>query len=90
MEVNDLEFCWKFIVKAKPVDIWAKISDTNLIFEYLKLPSVRQTSLSRSAQKQTQALTYQGILSYQMWEEEPYHWEHPYRFGTPDIIKSDF
>lgn len=53
-----------------------------MILKRLRFPSVQKTPLSRSAPKGFLGMTNARINSYLVWEQEPYIWEQPFRFGT--------
>jgi len=90
MEGNNLFYHWQFSLKSSIEDLWPLISDTNLLFSQLKLPKVKQTAISRSEKKGFLQLASDNFRSYNVWEEEPYHWEKPYRFGTKRYYKVGF
>ena len=50
-------------------------------------PSVKRTQLTRSAPKGFIEVTNSRLSSYSLWEQEPYFWEKPYRFGTTRYYK---
>lgn len=75
-------FDWKIQLKASPQQLWPFVSDTNAVFRLLRFPSVKKTELSRSAQKGFIGVTNARMSSYLLWEQEPYIWERPFRFGT--------
>jgi len=87
MKSNQLTYHWKFQVKSSPQYLWPLISNTNLLFNYLKLSKVKKTAISRFEKKGFLQLLSNNFKLYNVWEEEPYHWEKPYRFGTTRYYK---
>lgn len=83
-------FNWSIQVKANPEQLWPFISDTNTIFRLMGFPSVRKTQLSRSAPKGFLGITNTRLKSNLHWEQEPYVWERPFRFGTTRHHKIGF
>lgn len=75
-------FTWSIQLASKPDQLWPFISDTNQVFRLLGAPSVKRTQLSRSAPKGFIEVTNTHLSSYSLWEQEPYFWEKPFRFGT--------
>lgn len=75
-------FNWSIQLKAKPELLWPLVSDTNAIFRLMGFGSIKKTQLSRSAPKGFLGITNARLSSYLHWEQEPYIWEKPFRFGT--------
>lgn len=82
MEGQNLIYNWKFRLESSIEKLWPLISNTNLFFQNLNLPNVRETNISRDVNQGFLQLSNKGLKSYEIWEEEPYQWELPYRFGT--------
>ncbi|MCR9133310.1 MAG: DUF5939 domain-containing protein [bacterium] len=80
-------FNWSIQLAATPEQLWPFISDTNQIFRLMGAPSVKRTQLTRSAPKGYIEVTNSRLSSYSLWEQEPYFWEKPYRFGTTRYYK---
>ncbi len=77
-----VQFSWDWQLQSKPQEIWPFITDTNRLFKDVNQPSVQQAQLSQSVDPEFIQLSYNGINRYEVWEEEPYEWEYPYRFGV--------
>ena len=75
-------FDWSVQLKAKPEQLWSFVSDTDVLFRQMRFPSVKRTQLTRSAPKGFIEVTNARLSSYILWEQEPYIWEKPFRFGT--------
>ncbi|MEQ9309975.1 MAG: adenylate/guanylate cyclase domain-containing protein [Balneolaceae bacterium] len=75
-------FNWTIQLKAKPEQLWPLLSDVNAIFRLMGFASVKKTQLSRSTPKGFLGITNARLSSYMHWEQEPYIWEKPFRFGT--------
>lgn len=80
-------FTWSVELKAAPNELWSFISDTNQIFRLLGAPSVKKTQLNRSAPKGFVEVTHTHLSSYSLWEQEPYFWEKPFRYGATQNYK---
>jgi len=73
---------WKWQLQSTPEQLWPLLTDTNRLFRDLNQPSIHETHFSQHAEPSCAQLAYDGINRYEMWEEEPYEWEFPYRFGV--------
>ena len=78
---------WSTQLRAKPEQLWPYVSNTNTVFRMIGFPSVKRTQLSRSAPKGFIEVTNARLSSYLLWEQEPYIWERPFRFGTTRYYK---
>ena len=87
MEGQNLIYHWQFRLESSAGELWPLISNTNLFFQGLRLPSIRETNLSRNVHRGFLQLSNIGFKSYEIWEEQPYQWEIPYRFGTTRFYK---
>ncbi|MEX2478343.1 MAG: adenylate/guanylate cyclase domain-containing protein [Gracilimonas sp.] len=73
---------WEFSLSASPTQLWPYVSDTNRLFNKLGATPVQLTSLSRNTPKGYLDLSHNNLKSYVTWQEEPYSWETPYRYGV--------
>jgi len=76
-----LQITWDWQLDASPEQLWPLLTDTNRLFKDLSQPSIQQAHLSQSVAPGLVQLSYNSINRYEVWEEEPYEWEYPYRFG---------
>lgn len=83
-----VHFSWDWRLRSQPREIWPFITDTNRLFKDVKQPSIRQAHLSQSVDPEFIQLSYNGINRYEVWEEAPYEWEYPYRFGVKRCYRS--
>ncbi len=75
-------FNWSIQLSATADQLWPFVSDTNTVFRLMGFASVKKTQLSRSAPKGFLGITNARMSSYLHWEQEPFIWERPFRFGT--------
>lgn len=73
---------WNWQLQSLPKEIWPYITDTNRLFKDLKYPTVHKTDISQTVKPGFLQLAYNGLNRYEVWEEEPFEWEYPYRFGV--------
>jgi hypothetical protein len=72
---------WNWQLNALPKEIWPLLSNTNRLFKDIKQPSIRQADITQTVEPGFAQFSYNGINRYDVWEEEPYEWEYPFRFG---------
>ncbi|WP_445666516.1 DUF5939 domain-containing protein [Fodinibius sp. AD559] len=77
-----VQLSWSRQINALPQEIWPFITDTNRLFKDLKQPSIQKAHITQSVDQDLIQLSYNGINRYEVWEEEPYEWEYPFRFGV--------
>lgn len=75
------KYQFQFRLSSGPEELWPLISDTDKNFRYLGANPIYQTSVSRNIPKGFLELSHNRRKSYAIWEESPYFWEKPYRFG---------
>ncbi|MEQ9263878.1 MAG: adenylate/guanylate cyclase domain-containing protein [Balneolaceae bacterium] len=87
-ERQQIQFTWSVQLTASAQKLWPFVSNTNMLFKLLHFPSVKKTALTRSTPKGFVEVTNARLSSYLTWEQEPYVWESPYRFGTNRYYKT--
>lgn len=83
-----LYISWDWQLKSSPEEIWPYITNTNRLFKDLHYPTVHQTDITQTVNPGFVQLSYNGINRYEVWEEEPYEWEYPFRFGVKRHYRS--
>lgn len=83
-----LHISWNWQLNALPKEIWPLISDTNRLFKDIKQPSIREANITQTIDAGFAQFSYNGMNRHEVWEEEPYEWEYPYRFGVKRYYKS--
>jgi hypothetical protein len=74
----DIYVCWNWMLQSRPEEIWPWISDTDRFNRDSAVPAIEQVGQSR----------YKRVLSLEKfgvrveWEEEPFEWVRPSRFGV--------
>ncbi|MDZ7658413.1 adenylate/guanylate cyclase domain-containing protein [Fodinibius sp.] len=77
-----VQLSWSWQVNALPQEIWPFITDVNRLFKDLNQPSIQKVHITQSVDQDLIQLSYNGINRYEVWEEEPFEWEYPFRFGV--------
>lgn len=83
-----IHISWNWQLNSLPKEIWPFISDTNRLYKDIKQPSIQEANITQTVKQGFAQLSYNGINRYEVWEEEPYQWEYPYRFGVVRHYKS--
>lgn len=77
---KEFHYRWEFDLKASPQALWPFVADTNRFNRDAGLPDVTQESMPGSNGRRRLRLSKLGVGVE--WEEEPFEWIRPYRFGV--------
>lgn len=91
MHLKELHYRWEWQLKASPEMLWQFISDTNRFNHDAGIPSVEVLQGDLNSKPTDNArrdlrLHLMGVTVE--WEEEPFEWVRPYRFGVIRRYKS--
>jgi adenylate cyclase len=78
MSPKEFHYRWEYDLEASPEALWPLIADTNRFNADAGVPVVEALGMSGSARRLR--LTKFGIPVE--WEEQPFEWIRPYRFGV--------
>lgn len=73
---------WSFDLNSSTSKLWPFVSDTNELFRNVGFYPVSKTPLSRSTPDVFTEVATTTFSSYLVWQEEPFIWEKPFRFGN--------
>src|ERR687885_1812394 len=81
MRYPESYYRWEWQLHSTPEQLWPFVADTNRFNRDTGLPAVHQ------ADRETQGNAYQSLWFSRLgvrveWEEEPFEWVRPYRFGV--------
>ena len=81
MRYPESYYRWEWQLHSTPEQLWPFVADTNRFNRDTGLPAVHQ------AYRETQGNAYQSLWFSRLgvrveWEEEPFEWVRPYRFGV--------
>lgn len=76
--MNDIHVCWEWPVKSKPEDLWPLVSNTDRFNADSGVPSIEQLGPSEFGRRLK--LSRLGVTVE--WEEQPFEWLKPERFGV--------
>ncbi len=82
MAPRELHYRWEYNLKASPEELWPFVSDTNRFNRDTGVPSVepgKTRQLLRNARQRLRSSIYGLEVE---WEEQPFEWIRPSRFGV--------
>ncbi|MDQ1637465.1 MAG: hypothetical protein QOF62_804 [Pyrinomonadaceae bacterium] len=82
MPPRQLHYRWQYNLKASPAELWPFVSDTNRFNRDTGVPSVEpgETRQRLRNARQRLRLSIYGVAVE--WEEQPFEWIRPSRFGV--------
>ena len=81
MAYPEFHYRWEWRLHSSPERLWPFVADTNRFNRDSGLPSVRRADEAvRENARQNLRLSKLGVRVE--WEEEPFEWVRPYRFGV--------
>jgi hypothetical protein len=81
MRYPELHYRWEWRLRSTPEQLWPLVSDTNRFNRDTGLPTVRR--VADAAQRNArQRLGFARFGVRLEWDEEPFEWVRPYRFGV--------
>lgn len=75
---NEYHYLWTWDLTASPEALWPLVSDTNRFNRDTGLPPMQMLGIQNGVKQVKFKLP---LLSIE-WEEEPFEWTYPYRFGV--------
>src|ERR1700682_1430627 len=82
MAPRELHYRWEYNLKASPEELWPFVSDTNRFNRDTGVPSVepgKPRQLLKNARQRLRSSIYGLEVE---WEEQPFEWIRPSRFGV--------
>jgi len=74
---KDFHYKWEWDFTASPEALWSFVSDTNRFNRDTGLPSVQLLGMHNGVKQ----VKFKNPLINVTWDEEPFEWTYPYRFG---------
>src|ERR687886_2137172 len=81
MTYPEFHYKWEWRLRSPPERLWPFVADTNRFNHDTNLPAVRPTD-DEVQQNARQNLRFSRLGVQVEWEEEPFEWVRPYRFGV--------
>lgn len=74
---KEYHYLWEYDLKASPEALWPLVSDTNRFNRDSGLPPMQLLGIKNKVRR----VKFKIPLVNVQWEEEPFEWTYPYRFG---------
>src|SRR5918911_631031 len=81
MGYPEFHYKWEWRLRSSPERLWPFVADTNRFNRDTGLPSVRRAE-GAVRENARQNLSFSKLGVRVEWEEEPFEWVRPYRFGV--------
>jgi class 3 adenylate cyclase len=81
MGYPELHYKWEWELRSPPERLWPFVADTNRFNRDTNLPAVRRAD-EAVQENARQNLRFSKLGVQVEWEEEPFEWVRPYRFGV--------
>jgi adenylate cyclase len=83
MSFREFHYCWKYDLKASPEKLWPFVADTNRFNRDTGVPAVEPALGKRQRLRNArQRLQFSFFGLGVEWEEQPFEWVRPFRFGV--------
>jgi class 3 adenylate cyclase len=82
---KEFHYRWEYDLSASPSTLWPLVADTNRFNRDAGVPSLSGVAFSvedRTARRKTRRLSLSKLGLSVEWEEEPFEWVRPHRFGV--------
>lgn len=81
MGKKEFHYRWEFDLKSNPEQLWNFVADTNRFNRDAGLPRVEKVSGNQTKKGERRLRLYRFGMAVE-WEEEPFEWVKPFRFGV--------
>jgi class 3 adenylate cyclase len=81
MRYPELHYRWEWRLRSSPEQLWPFVTDTNRFNRDVGLPAVHRAD-DEARENARQNLRFSRLGVRVEWEEEPFEWVRPYRFGV--------
>lgn len=81
MRYPEFYYRWEWRLRSIPEQLWPLVADTNRFNRDTGLPAVHPTG-DEALKNARQGLRFSWLGVRVEWEEEPFEWVRPYRFGV--------
>ncbi|HEX3279882.1 MAG TPA: DUF5939 domain-containing protein [Pyrinomonadaceae bacterium] len=82
MSPRELNYRWAYNLKSSPEELWPFVSDTNRFNRDTGVPSIEPGSTPHQLRNARQRLRFSFYGMAVEWEEQPFEWIRPSRFGV--------
>lgn len=81
MRYPELHYRWEWRLRSSPEQLWPFVTDTNRFNRDVGLPAVHRAD-DETGSNARRNLRFSRLGVRVEWEEEPFEWVRPYRFGV--------
>jgi class 3 adenylate cyclase len=83
MAYKEFHYCWEYDLRAAPEQLWPFVADTNRFNYDAGVPAVQLPQLEGTRLENARRRLKMFVLGLTVeWEEQPFEWIKPYRFGV--------
>ncbi len=84
MSYQEFHYHWEYLLQSSPEELWPLVADTNRFNRDTGLPTValQQSEGEKSLGAARRRLRFFKFGIPVEWEEQPFEWVRPYRFGV--------
>ncbi|HKS27740.1 MAG TPA: DUF5939 domain-containing protein [Pyrinomonadaceae bacterium] len=82
MAYREFHYRWEFDLRASPEELWPFVADTNRFNRDTGVPAVEVEDNKGAKGEAVRRLSLSKLGVKVEWEEEPFEWVRPYRFGV--------
>ena len=77
----EFNYTWQFDTQAPPEAMWTRMADTNRFNRDTGIPALNGRVIEQRGDERHLGFRYFGLVNVE-WDEEPFEWVRPYRFGV--------
>ncbi len=89
MPYREFHYCWKYELKASAEELWPFVADTNRFNRDTGVPAVEAAEGKRQRLRNARQRLRLSIYGMGVeWEEQPFEWVRPFRFGVTRTYSS--
>ncbi len=83
MAYREIHYCWEYDLKSSPEQLWPLVADTNRFNRDTGVPSVETAQRKPQRLRNARQRLCLSFLGFPLeWEEQPFEWVRPLRFGV--------
>ena len=82
VSVKEFHYRWEFDLRASPQALWPFVADTNRFNRDAGVPDVTQMKADDASSRGARRLRLSKFGVRVEWDEEPFEWIRPFRFGV--------
>lgn len=79
---REMHYRWEFALRSSPETLWPLVSDTNRFNRDTGVPKVNEALAPGTEKPRRKHLRLSKFGISVEWEEQPFEWVRPYRFGV--------